>query len=145
VRIRFDWERGSARIATPADAWTLAVRPTTLDKLVYTLVLMRDLGRGAERLAYDIADGGKLKRYVFRVEGRESIETGLGRLETLRLRREHRSARETTLWSAPALGYLPVRIDHRERDGTRISLRLESLEGLGRGARPPTAAAAGEP
>ncbi len=135
LSIAFDWEEGSeegvARHDSPGGAWEMAVPPGVMDKLSYLLALMRDLGRGARGAEYTIADGGKLKHYVFSRIGEERIETALGALDAVVVRRERKNAkRETTLWCAAALGFLPVKIVHRERDGTILSLRIESLSGL---------------
>ena len=133
VGIAFDWEERIARHDSPAGAWEMEVPPgvMVMDKLAYLLALMRDLGRGERGIEYTIADGGKLKRYTLTGIGEERIETALGALDTVVVRRERGNAkRETTLWCASALGFLPVKIVHRERDGTVLSLHVESIGGI---------------
>ena len=135
VGIAFDWEERIARHDSPAGAWEMEVPPgvMAMDKLGYLLALMRDLGRGERGMEYTIADGGKLKRYTLTGIGEERIETVLGAFDTVVVRRERENAkRETTLWCASALGFLPVKIVHRERDGTVLSLRIETLSGIER-------------
>ena len=135
VGIAFDWEERIARHDSPAGAWKMEVPDgvAAMDKLGYLLALMRDLGRGERHMEYTIADGGKLKRYTLTGIGDERIETALGAFDTVVVRREQGNAkRETTLWCASALGFLPLKIVHRERDGTVLSLRIESLSGIGR-------------
>ena len=135
VGIVFDWEARIARHDSPAGPWKMKVPPgvMAMDKLGYLLALMRDLGRGERGMEYTIADGGKLKRYTLTGIGEERIETALGAFDTVVVRRERENAqRETTLWCAPALGFLPVKITHRERNGTVLSLRIESLSGIER-------------
>ena len=39
------------------------------------------------------------------------------------------AARKTTFWLAPAFAYLPVRIEHRERDGS-VVVRIRSATGF---------------
>ena len=135
VGIVFDWEARIARHDSPAGPWKMKVPPgvMAMDKLGYLLALMRDLGRGERGMEYTIADGGKLKRYTLTGIGEERIETALGAFDTVVVRRERENAqRETTLWCAPALGFLPVKITHREHNGTVLSLRIESLSGIER-------------
>ena len=135
VSIAFDWEERIARHDSPAGAWEMEVPPgvMAMDKLGYLLALMRDLGRGERGIEYTIADGGKLKRYTLTGIGEERIETALGAFDTVVVRRERENAkRETTLSCASALGFFPVKIVHRERDGTVLSLRIESLSGIER-------------
>ena len=135
VGIAFDWEARIARHDSPAGPWVMEVPPgvMAMDKLGYLLALMHDLGHGGRGMEYTIADGGKLKRYTLTGIGDERIETALGAFDTVVVRRERENAtRETTLWCASALGFLPVKIVHRERDGTVLSLHIESLSGIER-------------
>ncbi len=130
VTIHFDWPNRRAAITTGAGRWRLKLPPGTVDKLGYVLVLMRDLAAGQRTPGYDIADGGKLKRYQFRVDGEETLDTRLGTLRTLRVRRQRMTRRATTMWSAPALDYLPVLIEHREKDGNVVRIELTAVEGI---------------
>lgn len=136
IDITFDWKENIARHESQGTTWRLQVPAGAMDKLNYILALMRDLGRGARRVDYTIADGSRrLKRYVFATVGVERIETDLGTLDTVVVRREREnSTRETTFWCAPALGFFPVKIVHVERDGTPLTLRIESLSGIERRA-----------
>ena len=134
IGITFDWEANVARHELREGAWELPVTPGTMDKLNYILALMRDLGRGERRIEYTIADGGRrLKRYVLAGDEEERIDTALGTFDTIVVRRERENGRRrTTLWCAGALGFLPVRIEHVERDGKSVTLRIESLDGIER-------------
>ena len=133
IGITFDWEANVARHESPDGTWKLPVPPGTMDKFNYILALMRDLGRGKRHVEYPIADGGRLRRYVLTGIGEERIETALGTFDTIVVRREREnSKRQTTLWCARELGFLPVKIVHLERDGKTITLHIESLDGIER-------------
>lgn len=128
VAVSFDWENNEAENTVKGHSWRMPVPTGTLDKLSYVLVLMEDLAAERSDLEYRIADGGRLKRYQLVIEGEERIETALGSLETVIVRRlRDSSERETLLWCAKNLGYLPVMIEHREKDGT-VLWRIESFE-----------------
>lgn len=132
IRITFDWKNSVARHVSPAGTWKLPVPRGTLDKFSYMFAMMRDLGRGKRRFEYTIADGGReLRSYVLTSIANERIDTAVGTFDTVAVRRRHEnSRRETTFWCARALGYLPVRIVHIERDGTPLTLRIQSLSGI---------------
>ncbi len=132
VVVTFDWERGLVRNTVRGDSWQMEIPPGTLDKLNYFLALMRDLARGDRSIEYTVADGGKLKPYRFERGGTEVIETSLGPLETVRVIRirDADSPRETTLWCAPSLGFLPVRARHKEKDGRVVVWQLSTVDGL---------------
>lgn len=133
IGITFDWEANVARHELPDGTWKLPVPPGTMDKFNYMLALMRDLSRGKRRVEYPIADGGRLRRYVLASIGEERIETALGTFDAIVVRREREDGkRQTTLWCARELGFLPVRIVHVEREGSSVILRIESLDGIER-------------
>ena len=81
-------------------------------------------------MSYRVADGGKLKTYVFRYRGQHSISTPFGDVDTLVMERTRSGAtRKTTFWLAPSLDYLPVHIEHRE--GNRlISMYIRAASGF---------------
>ena len=132
VVVDFDWSEREVRNTVRGDSWTMSVPIGTLDKLNYLLALMRDLPSGRDAFEYAVADGGKLKTYRFVLEEREILDTALGPLETLRVLRvrDPDSKRETVLWCAPALRYLPVQARHVEKDGTVVTWHVSAVEGL---------------
>jgi len=133
VSIRFDWDRNEVINLVNGDAWKMDLEPGVVDKLLYQFIIMQDLNAGKRHLKYIIADGGRTKTYHFEPEGEEVIETPLGRLKTLKLiRNKPNSRRETTLWCAEELNYLPVKVRNIEDDGNVTTAIVQSLKGLGR-------------
>lgn len=134
VEVSFDWEHGVVFNTAEEHTWRMSVPPGTLDKLNYLLALMRDLAAGKRDMRYTIADGGRLKTYDMRAAGTETLETALGTLQTVKIQRlRDRDDGEAILWCASALGFLPVKLEHRDRDGRLVSMHIQSIEGL-----PPT-------
>jgi hypothetical protein len=136
VAVRFDWEHGRIENRVGEQPWKMATVPHILDKLLYHWVAMRDLEKdsGKEQLVYQVADGGKVKTIRFVRIGKETLSTPLGRFETLKFKRskDGDDKRFSTLWCAPSLHYLPVRVDHKEKDGSVITAEIETLSGLTR-------------
>ena len=131
VAVAFDWDKRVARNTTAGATWQMPIPEGTLDKLNYLLAMMRDLADGKRDIRYQVADGGRLKSYRLLAVGNERLTTELGRLDTVVIRRlREGKRRETTLWCAPSLRYLPVRIEHRERDGVDVLLAIDSVRGL---------------
>lgn len=130
LEIAFDWQQGLARNMVAGERWSMSVPDGTLDKINYLLVLMHDLAAGKRRMSYTVADGAKLKTYDMQVEGDERLDTALGELDTLRIRRIRDDGRETRVWCAPSLAYMPVRVRHTERDGWVVTSSIESVEGV---------------
>ncbi len=127
VHMRFDWQRGRVINTINDDPWTMEIPQGTLDKLLYQLAVMYDLQQGRTALEYRIADGGKLKHYVFHFIGRERIETPLGTFDTLKLKKPGK--RDTLIWVAPELDYLPVQLMQEEKRG-RLTMTLQAVNGI---------------
>lgn len=126
--LSFDWEeRELVRSGDKQD-----VRP--LEGLIYDpvswqLALQRDLSRGdykiGDRFNYTVSKGGEPDEYQLRVVGTPSLNVPAGNFETVLLRRDHASDRETWIWVAPAHDYQLVRLEHV--DGRRLTLALEAI------------------
>lgn len=131
IELDFDWSTQEVAIDDKKHPWVLDLGNNTHDKHAYQLQLMLDLEADTESLSYQIADGGKLKTYDISILGRETVNTPMGKIDTIKLRRERDadSERETTLWCAPALNNLPVRLEHKEKDDSRFIAVIKTLEG----------------
>ena len=107
--------------------WEMDIPAGTLDKLVSQLGMMYALVRGETDITFNIADGGKLKEYRFKVIGKETLELPAGTFETVKVTRlREDKKRETFIWCAPELHFLPVRIWQREKDDADYQSDLES-------------------
>lgn len=138
VHMRFDWDKGRVTNIVNNDPWTMALPPGSLDKQVYQIQVMLDLAAKRQDLSYQIADGGTLKTYSIGIEGEEMLKTPMGRLRTVKLQRTD-DKRQTILWCATELHYLPVQITHVDKDGRKFVAVIKELKGM-----TPPAAAPGE-
>lgn len=131
VRIEFHWQDRRAAVTSAEGSSEIALAPGVLDRASLQIELMRALAAGEPPGPYILADGDSLKTYRYTVEGRDTLETASSTYETVRLRQSREgSSRETLIWTAPALGYLPVRIEQR-RDGEALTtLTLDAVGGL---------------
>ncbi len=128
----FDWQTMQAVTSNNKQRGQVNIEPHTLDKLVYQLAIMTDLATNKTTLNYLILDGDKLKEYIISIVGEETITTSLGDVSTIKLMRERADAkkRQTTLWCAPKLGFLPVKLEHTEKDGSVFTALLNQLDGI---------------
>lgn len=132
MQLDFDWQKNMLHIDDKQHPWSLKLKQNTLDKLVYQLSLMTDLADKKTQFSYHIADGGKLKIYDIEIKGHEVITTPLGKIDTIKLsrHRDEPKGRETILWCAPALNYLPVMLEHSEKGGAVFTAVLRQLKGI---------------
>ena len=133
VALDFNWVTRQVYIDDAKHPWSLDIENATLDKLVYQLALMSDLEEKKTTFDYRIADGGKIKRYLITKMNKEVISTPMGKIEVIKLtrKRSRPKDRKTTLWCAPALNYIPVMLEHIEKDGTIFTAKLRHLRGIG--------------
>ncbi|EIJ43027.1 Protein of unknown function (DUF3108) [Beggiatoa alba B18LD] len=130
VHIKFDWANHLAKNIAPDKPWEIPIENGTVDMMLYQVILMQELQAGKRDLQYRIVDKGEVKTYIPRYLGDEQIDTGIGKLQTLKYERiSENGKRKTTIWAAPKLHYLPVRVEHEER-GDTFSLVLDTVEGL---------------
>lgn len=131
VEINFDWQANEVYMQVNENHWQMDLEPSTLDKMLYQLAVMRDLKRGLEKFSYRIADGGKMKSYNFKTFSEEAVQTPYGDFEALKVERfrEDRE-RETILWCVQKLDYLPVKVVNIEPDGLKTTALLKSYNPL---------------
>ncbi|MEJ2566029.1 MAG: DUF3108 domain-containing protein [Gammaproteobacteria bacterium] len=129
VKLKFDWQHLIVTNTIDGDPWRMSIPPDAQDKLVYQLSIMYDLMKGTKHLEYKIADGGKLKDYEFEIEGEETLDTVLGKIKAVRIQRIG-DKRDTTVWCAPRLSYLPVRLEQQDTDGAKLTMTITSLRGI---------------
>ncbi len=112
----------------------LVLEPGTQDVTSIRAALLADLAAGREPHEYAMLDGRELKRYIYTTVGTARIATALGEIDTVIYRSDRKGAdsraRLWQYWYAPALGYLPVRIEQRETGSTRMTFTLRSLKWL---------------
>ncbi|MGH8480406.1 MAG: DUF3108 domain-containing protein [Gammaproteobacteria bacterium] len=131
VSVRFDWRHSKIKNQKNDRRWELPLSASVFDKLLYQLAIMYDLGAGKRDLSYRIVDGHEIKTYRFLHLGTERIKTPLGEFDTVKIeRRKENSQRKTTIWCAPRLRYLAVRLDNRDGKGREITALIDRVTGI---------------
>jgi len=129
AQLDFDWQQQQVTNNVNNEPWTMAIAPGVLDKLSVQLQLRLDLKSGKTRFEYQVADGGKLKAYRFKVDGNESITTPAGTFDAVKVSRDRGSdsKRKTWIWFAPALDYMIVKIHQIEKSNKEYKLVLKEV------------------
>ena len=97
-----------------------------LNRLSYQVQLQQDLIDGVEALRYQVISRGRLKEYRFERVSEELLNTPMGDIRALRVNRiREDNERETSLWFAPDMEYLLVKLWQREEDGEEYELLLK--------------------
>lgn len=125
--LHFDWAAGRVTGKFDKSAVNLPLQPGLLDSMSVQVALMNELLAGRTPTRFVIVDKGKIKDYNYSAEGEDTLRTPLGEQHTVIFRSARPgSANGTWFWCAPALGYLPVKVERREGKSVQWSMRLQS-------------------
>lgn len=131
--LTFDWQAKRITNDIRGKVWHMDIPGDTVDRMASQLALMQDLSEGKKNLTYNIADGGKLKQFNLREVGRETVDTPVGKFATVKVVREAEDhENRTTFWCAPDLQYLPVKVEHWDKDDGTFRMALVGLKGMGK-------------
>lgn len=129
LRQIFDWEKNATTSFNSARSWRMPLRANAQDKLTYQLAIMQDLKNGRKILEYPIIESEKTNTYRFAILGEEQVKTDIGTLRTLKIRRTG-DKRNTTVWCAIDLHYLPVILEQNDDEDGQLTMRINSVQGL---------------
>lgn len=126
--VEFDWSKGLAHTRVNGERKQVAIEHGTVDRMSLQLKLMRNrkAGDNEDIIVYSVVEDHELRDYRFEVTGRGRISTGAGDFDTIRLERRHGS-RTTIFWSAPALDYLPVRVEQQRSGHPTSRMDLKTI------------------
>ena len=120
-RIDFDWNKMQVSSLRDGKITLLPAEKGLLDKQVYQLLVRRDLARGLKSMSYRVAERSRLTTFDVVVRGEEMVATPFGKYKSIKVQRG-----ATTLWCAPDLGYMVVKLE-REEDGHTATSYITSL------------------
>jgi len=139
VKLEFDWDAKQVRGMAGSKKVEQPLETGTLDPLSVQIELMKDLVAGEPPKSFLLFDKHEATRYDYTRERTETLQTDLGRLETVVYRSDRPgSNRVTHLWLAPSLGYIPVRGERWSKGSIDFSLTIRKLT---RGTATPSAPA----
>ncbi|HLT64386.1 MAG TPA: DUF3108 domain-containing protein [Pseudohongiella sp.] len=133
-QVVFDYEQGLALMKREDRENSVALEQRILDDLSFSAQLSADLLADPSLqatdtvLSYPIVDARRLETHEYRVMGQETISTGAGELEAIKLERirDAGSDRSTVLWLAPANQFTLARLMQIE-NGSTMELTLTEI------------------
>lgn len=129
--LSFDWSKKTVTNKVQQTTWQMDINQRVQDKLSYQIQLQQDLLNGQKNFSYQIADGGRLKAYKFITLGEEVLDTPLGKVNTVKVKRSRESdERVTYAWLAKDWDYLLVRLQQEEKGNEyTIYIHKATLDG----------------
>ncbi len=126
----FDWETGRVTDRTTNAVWSVDIPQGTQDKFSKQLALMVAMSSARNAVTFQVADDERLKTYHFRPQGTETIEIEKKKFDTLKIARSKGDRpSKSTLWLAPQLHFLPVKVEKLER-GNLFVMELVTVNWL---------------
>lgn len=135
-KIDFNWKTNKATYEENNKKVTIELRKNTVDEFSNQLAMMLDLmkhpSKEKDKFSYPVIDDGELKERAFIVEGKETIQVKAGSYKTVKIKRLRAEGKKRTtyFWCAKELYQLPVKIEHIDNDGGKLSLELIKTEGF---------------
>lgn len=128
--LEFNWKEHKVLNDVQGIPWSMEIPDDAIDKLGYQLQIKLDLMNGKRDLVYQVADGGYLKTFHFAIQGEETIQTELGEVTAVVVKkvRSESDKRDSTLWFAKEWEYLLVKLIQVESDGERYEINIKSTD-----------------
>jgi hypothetical protein len=126
--VSFDWSAGRATGVYEGTEVDLSLKPGIQDDLSVQIAMMVELLHGRTPDHLWMIDRNSAREYRYRREGAQTIDTALGRIDTIVYSSHHEgSPRVTRFWCAPSAGYLPMRVEQKRIDSVEWSMEIRSL------------------
>lgn len=131
AELSFDWKNKSVTNNVQKTSWQMDIAQKVQDKLSYQIQMQQDLLNDQKNFTYQIADGGRLKEYKFMTVGEEILDTPLGKVNTIKVKRSRENdERVTYAWLAKDWNYLLVRLQQEEKgEAYTIYIHKANLNG----------------
>jgi hypothetical protein len=129
VSLKFDWTAKRVTGTAEDKAVNEPIEPGVQDALSVQIALMCALAAGQSPKSFQLIDKDKVKEYQYKHEGNATLDTPVGKLDTVVYTSERIGAnRLTRLWIAPSLGFLLVRAEQVRKGKRELHLKLRSVE-----------------
>ncbi len=127
--VRFDWTSGRVIGTAKHKRIDLKLEPGTQDPGSVQIALMLAFLQGHPPASFWMLNTDVINRFQFVRRGTATLATPLGPLATVLYTSHHAKARRTTyMWLAPALDYMPARLQQRRAGSTLFALNIVSYK-----------------
>ncbi|HEY3488226.1 MAG TPA: DUF3108 domain-containing protein [Gammaproteobacteria bacterium] len=127
LEVHYNWQEHNAQVSNPQKTRQVAIKRETYDPLSVQLALMQRTQRGCDTAEYAVFHDMELQIQKFECSSGETLRTSLGNYDTVRV--SYRSGkRETLIWFAPALNYIPVKIQQLRENKLKSEMRINSVK-----------------
>lgn len=121
-------ELSNAQGNNDGKAWNIYLQGGETDRLLVNLQIGELLKQGKTEFSFDSLEKGRVRQLKFRAGEIQTVETPLGSFAAFIVERLHDNPkRKTSLWYAPELGYIPIKILREKKGKKPVMLLLQNL------------------
>lgn len=127
--VKFDWDSRHASGMYEDAKVDMAISPGIQDDLSIQVALMAGLLKGTTPASFSLLSGNSVREYHYIRENEVTLATAIGNIQTIVYRSEKiGSPRVTRFWCAPAMGFIPVRVEQKRKDDVEWTMLVESVK-----------------
>lgn len=128
-KLHFDWSRNVATGEIEGQKIELGLEPGLQDRLSIQIDVVTSLLRGEEPGTIPLIDDNRVKRYSYVKKEPASIDTKLGKLDTVMYESTREgSDRQSRFWMVPKMEYLAARAEQIRKGKVETVMVLQSVQ-----------------
>jgi hypothetical protein len=126
--VKFDWDRLQATGVYDDAPVDLQLKAGLQDDLSVQIAMMVQLLKGKTPENLSIINKNSVRDYQYIREGEVTLQTPMGAIPTVIYRSERTgSKRVTRFWCSPSGGYMPMRVEQKNKDSVEWTMDILSL------------------
>jgi hypothetical protein len=134
---RFDWDAGRVLTEHEEGQSELPLEPGIVDPMGLTLALQYRLSQQQSEWEQAVVEEDEIDRHLYRAAPPEQLQTTLGCLDVIGVERvRENSKRYSTVWFAPELDFVTIRMLHGKRGSHEFEMHIRELTLNGQRVQP---------
>lgn len=129
IKVTYDWD--TPRVKGTSEQIAVDFEPPAglQDDLSVQIALIHELQEGRTPDSFVLLDNNGTREYRYAREGKETLKTPLGDIDTIIYSSQHPgSPRITRFWCAPLYGYIPLKAEQRRKGSPEFSMEIATLK-----------------
>ncbi len=124
----FDWPNKKLRIVSKDETTTASLPAHVLDPMSEQLRLMQQVAAGEKgAIKHAVANFKGIKRRRYQVQQQEEVPGPQGMVQAIRVVRTDQDNKQLTLWFAPKLDHMLVRLQQKKKGKPTVTITLQQL------------------
>lgn len=127
--LAFDWPHKKLHIDNKDETSTVSLPDHALDPMSEQLCLMQQVAAGKKGvIEHVVANHKGVKHMRYEVQQLEEVPGPQGMVQAIRVARVDQDDKQLTLWFAPQLGHMLVRLEQKKKGKPTVTMTLQQLD-----------------